>query len=54
MKLTNKVSIDWKDLQNQVARLFYEASYCAGSPKIVSLVQGKKEVDVFVRANHEI
>lgn len=54
MKLTNKVPGDWIDLQNQVARLFNEAGYHAESPKIISLVRGKKEVDVFVRANHEI
>lgn len=54
MKLTSKIPIDWRDLQNQVARLFNEAGYHAVSPKTIQLVRGQVEVDVFVTANHEL
>ena len=54
MKLTSKIPTDWRDLQNQVSRLFNEAGYYAESPKTIQLVRGKAEVDVLVRANHEL
>lgn len=46
--LSSEIS-DWKDLQNRVASFFKEMGYHTETPKVVSLVRGAKEVDVYVR-----
>jgi hypothetical protein len=49
MFIKNDAVIDWKDLQNKVAQLFFELGCGVETPHVVELAgRGKKEVDVFI------
>jgi hypothetical protein len=39
----------WQDLQNFVGKLFSEIGYAVEVSKVISLVRGNKEIDVFVQ-----
>jgi hypothetical protein len=40
---------NWKDLQNYVGKLFQEIGYEVEISKVVDLVRGRKEIDVYVK-----
>jgi hypothetical protein len=48
--VSNNQVVDWRDLQQHVARLFAEMEYEVASPKTIELAgRGSKEVDVLMR-----
>lgn len=45
----NQQPQDWQELQNVIGKLFREVGYQVDLSKVVDLVRGKKEIDVFVQ-----
>ncbi|MCF7843450.1 restriction endonuclease [Candidatus Gracilibacteria bacterium] len=45
----NTVPKDWKDLQNCVGQMFRECGFETEVSKVVDLVRGKKEIDVYAK-----
>jgi hypothetical protein len=42
---------NWKDLQNFVGQMFNECGFETEISKVVELVRGKKEIDVYTQDN---
>lgn len=54
MKIANRTPLDWKELQNEVAKIFMESGFKTVIEETIETVRGNVEIDVFAEKSEGV